>query len=64
MDMKFTSNGHLIPISKSYGTLDEFDENNTKNILLSIENVSNWALREKTKYCRKFTETFWSHQCE
>ena len=57
MDMNFTSSEHyLIPISKSYEALNEFDENNTKSILLSIENISNRTQR-KTKYCRKTTQT-------
>ena len=31
MDMKFTSSGHyLVPISKSYEALNEFDENNKR----------------------------------
>ena len=48
MDMKFTSSGHYsIPISKSYEALNEFDENNTKSIILSIENISNRTLRDK-----------------
>lgn len=53
MDMKFHSSGHYLkPISKSYETLNEFDENNTKSTL-SIENVRSRTLREKQ---RKITE--------
>ena len=65
MDIKFSSSGHyLIPISKSYEALNELDENNTKSILLSIENVSNRKLRAKHKYCRKITQTVWPQQFE
>ena len=54
MDMKFTSSGHhLIPISKTYEALNEFDENNTKSILLSIANISNKTLREKQSIAEK-----------
>ena len=57
MDMKFQSSGHYLkPISKSYETLNEFDENNTKSTL-SIENVRNRTLREKQKNYRKITYT-------
>ena len=52
--MKFTSSGHyLIPISKSYEALNEFDENNAKSILLSTENVSNRTPREKQSIAEK-----------
>ena len=54
MDMKFTSSWHyLIPISESYEALNEFDENNKKCILLSIENGSNRILREKQSLAEK-----------
>ena len=59
MDMKFTSNGHyLISISKSYEVLNEFNENNMKSILLSIENVSNRTLREKQSIGEKLHKQF------
>ena len=54
MDMKFTSSWHyLIPISESYEALNEFDENNKKCILLSIENGNNRILREKQSLAEK-----------
>ena len=54
MGMKFTSKGHyLILISKSYNVLNEFDKNNTKDILVSIENDSNRTLREKQSIVKK-----------
>ena len=59
MDIKFTSSGHyLVPISKSYEALNEFDENSTKNILLSIENVSNRTLREKQSIAEELHKQF------
>ena len=65
MNMKFTLKEHyLIPISKSCEELNEFDENNTKSILLSFENVSNGTLRKKTKCSRKITQAVWACQLE
>ena len=59
MDMKFDSSGHYLkPIGKSYETLNEFDENNTRSTLLSIENVSNRALREKQSIAEKLRKQF------
>ena len=59
MDMKFTSSGHyLIPISKSYEALNEFDENNTESIILSIENISNRTLRDKQSIAEKSHKQF------
>ena len=60
MDMKFTSSGHyLIPISKSYEVWNEFDENNSKSMLLSIENISNrTTLREKQSIAEKSHKQF------
>lgn len=58
MDMKFHSSGHYLkPISKSYETLNEFDENNTKSTL-SIENVRNRTLREKQSTAEKLHTQF------
>ena len=60
MNMKFTSSGHyLIPIiNKSYEALNEFDEKNTKSILLSVENISNRTLREKQSIAEKLHKQF------
>ena len=59
MYMKFTSSRHcLIPISKSYKALNDFDENNTKSILSSTENVSNMTLREKQSIAEKLHKQF------
>ena len=59
MDMKFTSSGHyLIPISKSNEALNEFDENNTKSIILSIENINNRTLRDKQSIAEKSHKHF------
>ena len=59
MDMKFTSSGHyLIPISKSHEALNEFHENNTKSILLSIDDVSNRTLTEKQSIVEKLHNQF------
>ena len=42
MDIKFTSSGHYsIPISKTSEALNEFDQNQSNNIFLSIDNMSN-----------------------
>ena len=59
MDMKFDWSGHYLKsISKSYETLNEFDENNTKSILLPIENVRNRTLREKQSTAEKLHTQF------
>ena len=57
--MKITSKGHyLISISKSYEALNEFDENNTKSILLSTENASNRKLKQKQSIAEKLHKQF------
>ena len=59
MNMKFTLKEHyLIPISKSCEELNEFDENNTKSILLSFESVSNGTLRKKQSVAEKLRKQF------
>ena len=59
MGMKFTSKGHyLILISKSYKALNEFDKNNTKDTLVSIENDCNRTLREKQSIVEKIHKQF------
>ena len=48
MDIKFTSSGHYsIPISKTSKALNEFDQNQSNNIFLSIDNMSKKTVSEK-----------------
>ena len=54
MDIKFTSSDHYsIPTSKTYEAFNEFDQNQSNNIFLSIDRISMKTFSEKKKIAEK-----------
>ena len=59
MDIKFPLSGHYsIPISKTYKAINEFDQNQSHNIILSINTISMKTFGEKKKIAEKVHKQF------